>query len=440
MKILLTVHQFFPDHMTGTEVLTLSVANALRDRGHEVRVLTGAQGESLVEGEDRLDSYVYDDFSVYRATHPRLGDDPTRSAVKLRYSDPLVDSYFDDIIQEFKPDLIHLFHLDRLGVGIIDKALEAGIPTFFTPTDFWSVCPMGQLLLPNEQMCRGPGKHAGNCVKHLLSLKFGPKADQVTRMVPNGLWDPLTALLHGAHKEVDATHARAPFILERLNKLNGILAPNQLMEEILIENGVDKTLITRAAYGIKQNKSHARQARTESGPLRVGFIGTLARHKGCHVLVDAFNGMTQGQASLQIYGNTEQFPDYIEELKRKTANNPDVAFCGPFPNQEIARVLGNLDVLVVPSIWFENTPLVVYSAQLAQCPIIASDLPGLNEAVSDGVNGLTFKAKDSAALQKALIRLLEEPDLLEQLRGNIQPPKTIDHYTNDLHALWEPHL
>ncbi len=87
--------------------------------------------------------------------------------------------------------------------------------------------------------------------------------------------------------------------------------------------------------------------------------------------------------------------------------------------------------------WHENTPLVVYSAQTAGCPVVASDVPGLSEVVRDGENGLLFPRQDGAALAAALRRLSRDRELLLKLASNAPRPKSIEEYAAELGALYE---
>jgi glycosyltransferase involved in cell wall biosynthesis len=168
----------------------------------------------------------------------------------------------------------------------------------------------------------------------------------------------------------------------------------------------------------------------------VGFIGTLARHKGCHVLIDAFKTLPFGQAVLKIYGDMEQYPHYAKELRKLAGNNRAIEFCGIFPNAEILEIMADLDVLAVPSVWYENTPLVVYSAQAARCPVVASDFPGLSDVIRDEVNGLLFEAGNAGALAGKLSRLIEEPGLAARLSSHALEPKPIAAYVDDLLGIW----
>ncbi len=235
-----------------------------------------------------------------------------------------------------------------------------------------------------------------------------------------------------------AIASRLSINVSRLNQLSGLIVPNGFMREILIRHGVLPRLIIQSAFGIDIRSSEGIERRSiPRRPLRVGFIGTLAPHKGCHVLIDAFKALPPGRAVLLIYGNMEDFPEYSTELKRLADNNDAIAFCGTFHNSKIGEVLSDLDVLVVPSLWYENTPLVVYSAQVARCPVVASDFPGISEVIRDDVNGLLFEPGRPAGLAKQLSRLINEPGLAERLSINSQQPKSTAHYVDDLLSIWE---
>src|SRR5690606_4697072 len=191
-----------------------------------------------------------------------------------------------------------------------------------------------------------------------------------------------------------------------LNDIDKVLIPTRLMEEILTAHGLEPSRGHFLRYGIDLPTTPlpAPARRPETADLAVGFIGSLQETKGVHGLLPALALLPEEPLNVQIYGRIESAP-YGEMLQRLAGHDPRVAFKGIFPNAEVIARLRSLDVLVVPSIWHENAPLVVYSAQAASCPVLASNLRGLSEVVEDGVNGLLFPAGDAAALAGCLQRL-----------------------------------
>jgi glycosyltransferase involved in cell wall biosynthesis len=197
-------------------------------------------------------------------------------------------------------------------------------------------------------------------------------------------------------------------------------------------------LIVQSAFGIDVPKLKSKPAtRFTRQPFRLGFIGTLANHKGCHILIEAFKLIPHQQAVLKIYGNMHDFPEYFNELKRLADNDDAIEFCGTFHNSKIGEVLAEIDTLVVPSLWYENTPLVVYSAQAALCPVVASNFPGISEVIQDQVNGLLFDAGNVKALARQLSRLVYEPNLVTNLSTHCRQPKSTPMYVDELQDIWE---
>ncbi|KAF2391010.1 glycosyltransferase [Pseudomonas frederiksbergensis] len=445
MKVLLTVHQFFPDFSAGTEVLTLSVANALIACGHEVVIFTGYPASETLTDADRFDDYVYEGIRVYRFMHAYVPMGGQTSKIEIGFDNHLAADFFGRLLGEFKPDVVHFFHLNRLGSGLIDKAVAMGVPAFYTPTDFWSVCPTAQLLRCGGRACTGPSPDAGNCAIHFAANMLGDQVGKLITTVPDFFSDYLVRITRSPWvpgvsfvKELRALDGRLERNVNRLNLLHGIFAPNKMIEELLLRHGVRKDILVRSPYGI--NLDFAVVARDRKGsarPLRLGFIGTLASHKGCHVLLQALQNFSSGDISLNIYGKQTDFPEYAAKLQELTRGNAAVKFCGTFPNDEIFNVFGQLDALVVPSVWNENTPLVVYSAQAAGCPVVASNVPGIAEAITDGVNGLLFEPGSATALEGVLHRLLDSPGLLENLALNSKSPKSVSAYVDELLEAWQ---
>jgi glycosyltransferase involved in cell wall biosynthesis len=444
LHVLLTVHQFLPEYASGTEVLTYSVASELMRRGHRVSVFTAFPTTAPLADGARFDQVEYRGIDVYRFHHDRVPMGGQSVTMELEYINKLSAHYFAQLIARIKPDILHCFHLSRLGICLIDGAAAAGLPAYYTPTDFWSVCPTYRLILEDGSACAGPSRNAGNCVRHLMSTMRGGRAASFARFVPDAVADAVAKLTvdgmlppYPFHQDVAAVARRKDFNTARLNALHGIVSPTRMMTAVLVGNGVDRRLIRQSAYGIDLDgyDKYPRHARG-SGAVKFGFIGTLSPHKGCHVLIDAFRHVEPGRARLYVYGNTREFPGYSDQLERRAAGIGGVEFCGTFANDRIAEIFAGLDVLVVPSLWHENTPLVIYSAMASKCPVVGSDFSGISEVVRDGRNGLLFPAGDVMGLAERLNRLAGDRALLDRLSANCPPPKSTQDYVAELLELY----
>ena len=125
MKILLTVHQFFPEYIAGTEVLTLSVASELLRRGNQVHVYTGYPSDKSLKDDERFDEYEFEGIYVYRFHHAYAPMAGQTSMIEVGYDNHLAGAHFEDVLKNFKPDVVHFFHLNRLGSKLIEKANQA---------------------------------------------------------------------------------------------------------------------------------------------------------------------------------------------------------------------------------------------------------------------------------------------------------------------------
>lgn len=447
MKILLTTHQFFPDFIAGTEVLTRAVAREMIRRGHEVRVLTGlpcAPGE--FPDAARCDTYDYEQIKVYRFRHAYEPMGDQLSMLEIGFDNHLATDYFSRIVDAFRPDVVHFFHFNRLGTGMIGAASAAGVPAWFTPTDFWTVCTTAQLRDLAGRICAGPSAHSGNCALHFAGHTIGGQLGRYVGSLPAKTGDFLVRAsasgLLGKHRlagELRVMGERLPRNVALLNRLNGIVAPNQRMAEFLIRYGVRADLISIRPFGIEQDGMPLpgrSRAVGRQGALRVGFIGTLLEHKGCHVLLEALALVPAGAMETRVYGSPDDNEAYMARLHALAGKAGSVEFCGTFPSERIGEVLDGMDVLVVPSVWNENTPLVLYSAQAAGCPVIASDMPGLVEVLRGGENSLLFPAGDSAALARCLADVAADRDALQRLASAARRPPDIATYCDALWALW----
>jgi glycosyltransferase involved in cell wall biosynthesis len=148
--------------------------------------------------------------------------------------------------------------------------------------------------------------------------------------------------------------------------------------------------------------------------------------------VAAFRALAEDDLELKIFGGFGDFPEYVARLRALAGGDPRIAFCGTFPNSDIGTVLAGIDVLVVPSVWCENTPLVVFSAQEAGCPVIASDMAGLSEAIRHEENGLLFAPGDAGALRETILRVANDRALLPRLSRACRKPRSAVDYVDQL--------
>lgn len=204
------------------------------------------------------------------------------------------------------------------------------------------------------------------------------------------------------------------------------LAPSHYLAERFRAYGFPPEKILFSDYGIWTQAMPPRPAvgTAPNRPLRFVFVGTLVEHKGAHVLIEAFRDLPHERATLSIYGNPDEFVDYTARLRHLAGKGP-IQFCGRLENRDIMRILAEADALIVPSIWFENSPITIHEAFLARIPVIASDLGGMAGLVEHGKNGFLFPVGDAGALRSLLQELIAHPQQLDFARPDPSSAKTM---------------
>jgi glycosyltransferase involved in cell wall biosynthesis len=141
----------------------------------------------------------------------------------------------------------------------------------------------------------------------------------------------------------------------------------------------------------------------QAGQLRVGFLGSIAPHKGIEFLLEAVAPLGDRNVSLRVGG--QGLADYEGELRRRYEGR-GVEFMG---RVEPAGFFSRIDVLVVPSLWQEPLPRVIFEAYAFGIPVVAAARGGIPEIVEDGRTGILFEPDKPATLSAIIRRLAEEP-------------------------------
>lgn len=232
----------------------------------------------------------------------------------------------------------------------------------------------------------------------------------------------LTAMQkRGLRKQVDR---RTKAALEVFEQADLYIAPSKFLQSKFIEYGMPPERIVFSDYGIAELEG-VTEPRKPVAPLRFTFVGTVVEHKGLHVLIEAFNKLPAGAAQLDVYGALNEFQGYAANVKEMIAH-PGIHLRGRAENKDIAGILSQTDALIVPSIWFENSPITIHEAFLAQVPVITSRFGGMADLVQDEENGLLFEMGDPDDLYRCLHKLIGNPELVNVIRPKIESVKSLE--------------
>lgn len=405
MRVLLVVHGFPPAAAGGTEVYVRDLARALRDRcADEVLVLARENDPARSERALRRESRDGLDLVLVNNTfrEPRPFEETWR--------DTAIRRHVAFVLDEWRPDVAHLHHLTGLSADLAEETRARGIPTLVTLNDYWLLCQRGQLLDLDYARCAGPNPAGCARCLHTSRKQAVRRTEGVARIFET------------------ATH---------------FLAPSETLRERFLAHGLPADRVTLARQGIDHRPFRGLE-RTAADHLRLGFVGSLMVSKAPHVLLEAFAGLPAGRASLVLHGASLPYHGddrYLRRLEPLLAT-PGVRWSGEIPHEEVPAALAALDVVVVPSIWIENAPFVIKEAFVAGVPVLASDLGGMRELVEHGRSGLLFPPGDVGGLRQALLRLVDEPDLVARLRAGVPDVETIEadaDRTRELYARFSRH-
>jgi glycosyltransferase involved in cell wall biosynthesis/MoaA/NifB/PqqE/SkfB family radical SAM enzyme len=406
MRILQVIHGYPMRFNAGSEVYTQALAQGLAER-HEVHVFT------------RYEDPFAPDYSVLRERDP---DDP-RIELHLvnmpnsrdRYRHQGVDHRFAELLDTFHPHVVHVGHLNHLSTSLVEQAASRQVPLVFTLHDYWLMCPRGQFMQmhpedPNNLWAACEGQEDRKCAERCYARYFSGAPEERERDVAS--W-------------ADWVRRRMVHVRRMAEQVDLFLSPSRyLLERFQDGFGLPAHKLRYLDYGFDLGRLAGRERRPEQDFV-FGYIGTHIPAKGIHHLLEAF-GQVRGRARLRIYGrprgaNTDALQALARALPGAAAGR--VEWLPEYRNADIVRdVFNHVDAIVVPSIWAENSPLVIHEALQARVPVVTADAGGMREYVQDGVNGLLFEHRSPVALARALQRLVDEPALASRLgaRGYLQ--------------------
>jgi glycosyltransferase involved in cell wall biosynthesis len=224
---------------------------------------------------------------------------------------------------------------------------------------------------------------------------------------------------------------REQFLRGMLGLADAFISPSMFLATRYIEWGIEAEKLSVIENGIVVKEPApmrdlpARSLRRN----RFAYFGQMTPFKGVDVLIDAVSRVPQdiwGEDScLMIYGgNLERQPAEFQERVKKLIDDAGrrVRFYGAYQNADMPRLMRSVDWVVLPSIWWENSPVVIQEALHHRRPIICSDIGGMAEKVHDGRDGLHFRAGSAHDLADRLIEVLNEPAAWDRLHTTMRAP------------------
>jgi len=444
MRIALYVHCFFPGHFYGTEAYTLALAKELIGLGHEPVVVS-----ATFAGEPRQANIIEESsYEGVRVVSIDKNAFPNRS-VRDTYEQPALRHLHERLLRKLQPDVIHICHLISHTTAALDAARRMMIPAFATLTDFFGFCYNNRLENAQGGLCEGPDPARANCIECFLKAVVSRSAPPfLARLGGHPTLRPFVSrgLARFGEREAD------PFIISSFAPNDIIVRPRILHAAMEVyREAIAPTLFLKRAYerngfpapmrvshfGVDIDRA-PKPPRPEGADVRLGFIGQLVPHKGAHLLLDAMRACGRANLSLAIWGPQDQDPAYYAGLRRQAEGLP-VKFCGALRRTELAGAFAVLDYLVIPSTWYENSPLILLQALATHTPVIISDVLGMTEFVADGVNGFHFRRGDRDSLAALLLKVADDPELALRMSAAAAYERRPADMARDLLGMYAEH-
>ncbi len=409
-KVLYVVHNHPVLHPGGAEQYALELHEAMRDSDEIEPILVARTGPapgredtthpgspfSMVE--ESPDEYlVYTEWDHFDFFHMTSRDKS------------LFSTYFANFLRAHKPDVVHFQHTLFIGYDLVSQIRRTlpGVPIVYTLHEYLPICNRdGQLVRRNGELC----------------MKESPRrCHECFPWVPKG-----------------AFYLRKRFIQSHFENVDLFLAPSHFLRQRYIDWGIAPEKIVFEDYGRPAvNRFH--EPVREGPRIRLGFFGQLNPYKGIKVLLRAMALLKRSgvDAHLFIHGaNIElhggEFEAEVRKLLGEAGDNVTVS--GPYAHHDLPGLMAGVDWVVVPSTWWENSPLVIQEAFLHGRPVICSAVGGMAEKVQDGVDGLHFELGNPGSLAGTIGRAVHTPGLWETLRAGIPPVHAMDDHVANLTA------
>ncbi len=436
-SVLIMTHSHPKETRGGAEIAALTLFQALKSRSSHAWFL-GCAG---VKSEPRLGApltqpYGPDDY-LY---HPGAEFD----YFKFANPDPNFPKALGKLVSELRPDIVHSHHFARFGVEAFSviKRYSPNTRVVLSLHEFLAICNH------HGQMVKTKTMHLCERETYVACAGCFPQYKQRDFFLRK-------RYIQTFFKDVDLFISPSHFLADRFrdwglpaHKL-AVLENMPPSAEGHVAASASQTGASEPVSAVRQvarrGKAAAASIETAAGaparPLRFGFFGQMSPLKGISVLIDAakyLNKMDMRGVTIEIHGDySNQPPTFQTAVTEALADaGQSVVYRGAYENRDVNRLMSQMDVVLVPSTWWENSPVVIQEAFANGKPVICPSIGGMAEKVSDGVDGLHFAVGQPLSLANAIIELATDRDRLAKLTAGVRKRLTTEEALNAHLALY----
>jgi glycosyltransferase involved in cell wall biosynthesis len=312
---------------------------------------------------------------------------------------------FRALIHNLKPTIVHLHHYFHMGVEMfrIIKQENPDIKLMLTLHEYMAICQnQGQMV-----------KRGSN------DLCLSSSLDDCNRCFPEFSREQFWL--------------RNQFLKRHFDEVDAFVAPSEFLRQRYIDWGIAPERITVIENGQKDSEPLAPRTLPEDGTRnRFAFFGQINPFKGIDLVLQALTLLpkkTRKQIVLEIHGanlehQSEQFRHQVDTLAQPLVKEGVLNWVGPYRPEQLHGRMAKIDWVMVPSIWWENSPMVIQEAFTCGRPVICSNIGGMAEKVTDGVDGLHFDVRNPTDLGTLMAQVCGDNELWDKLNAGIKKPLT----------------
>jgi glycosyltransferase involved in cell wall biosynthesis len=346
---------------------------------------SGGKGSTLISHyRDQRDEYLF--------------DAPDVDALSFSTSNrERLSQIIDSLISISQPDIVHIHHFHNIGIEIFEIFENKKIKIVFTTHEMLPICHRhGQMLKSNNSLCKNESPADCNlCFPSIDKINFYHRKN----------------IISDYFQSIDFIVFPSFFIESVFNKWGSV----HIIRQKVIENPLALSFLSEA------KKIKSRSDEKKSVKINIGFFGRITPYKGLMSFLKAADNLTKNTKSriyIGIHGTfSQQSGEFIVEFNDCMEKMRDcVSFAGPYGYGDTFTLMQQYDWIVVPSVWWENSPVVIQEALASGTPVLTSRIGGMAEKVEEGLTGHMFVPGSIVDIRR----------VLENIASSNSPVKNID--------------